>query len=99
MLYGQLHEGLHYEIMRAPGVTGVDSYNVLCIAAKSEERRLQELKKRQQYGKVSIGSKPPARSSLTSKNTSNSAPRDVVVVGLAPRSVHVLCVKSLDTYS
>ena len=59
LLYGQLHEGLRYEIMRAPGVSGVDSYNALCIAAKSEERRLQELRKRQQYGKVSVGSKPP----------------------------------------
>ena len=53
-------------------MSGVDSYNALCIAAKSEERRLQELKKRQQYSKVSVGSKPPARSSLTSKNTTNS---------------------------
>ena len=36
----RLHEGLRYEIMRAAGVSGVDSYNALCIAAKSEERRL-----------------------------------------------------------
>ena len=49
LLYGQLHEGLRYEVMKAPGVSGVDSYSALCIAAKSEERRLQELKKRQQY--------------------------------------------------
>jgi len=37
LLYGQLHEGLCYEIMKAPGVSGVDSYSALCIAAKSEE--------------------------------------------------------------
>ena len=44
MLYGQLHEGLRYEVMKAPGVSGVDSYSALCIAAQSEERRLQELR-------------------------------------------------------
>ena len=42
-MYGQLHEGLRFEIIKAPGVSGVDSYSSLCIAAKSEERRLQEL--------------------------------------------------------
>ena len=35
-----------------PGVSGVDSYSSLCIAAKNEERRLKELEKRQQYNKA-----------------------------------------------
>ena len=48
LLYSQLHEGLRYEIMKAPSVSGVDFYSSLCVAAKSEERRLQELRKRQQ---------------------------------------------------
>ena len=26
LLYGQLHEGLRYEIMKAPGVSGVDLF-------------------------------------------------------------------------
>ena len=73
MLYGQLHEGLRYEVMKAPGVSGVDSYSALCIAAKSEERRLQELRKRQQYNKVPTGSRPPARPPLSSKNASSSS--------------------------
>lgn len=38
---------------------GVDSNTVLCLAVKSEQRRLQELQKRQQYSKSGIGSKPP----------------------------------------
>ena len=57
LLYGQLHEGLKYEIIKAPGVSGVDSYSALHLAAKNEERRLQELKKRQQYSKAE-SSKP-----------------------------------------
>ena len=62
LLYSQLHEGLRYEIMRAPSVSGVDSYSALCIAAKSEERRLQELRKRQQYHKqATLDKKPPPR--------------------------------------
>ena len=73
MLYGQLHEGLCYEIMKAPGVSGVDSYSALCIAAKSEERRLQELRKRQQYHKVSTGTRPPVRPPLSSKSASRSS--------------------------
>ena len=65
LLYGQLHEGLRYEIIRAPGVSGVDSYSSLCIAAKNEERRLQELKKRQQYSKAE--SRPLPRAPPPSK--------------------------------
>ena len=49
LLHGQLHEGLRYEIIKAPGVSGVDSYGSLCIAAKNEEPRL---KKMQQYSKA-----------------------------------------------
>lgn len=53
LLYGQLHEGLRYDIMKAPAVSGAQSYETLCVAAKSEERRLAELRKRQQYRKAS----------------------------------------------
>ena len=35
LLYSQLHEGLKYEIVRAPSVSGIDSYVALCLAAKS----------------------------------------------------------------
>ena len=46
LLYAQLQEGLKYELMRAPAVS---DYQTLCVAAKSEERRLAELQKRRQY--------------------------------------------------
>ena len=49
LLYGQLQEGLRHKIMEAPAVSGATDYKSLCIAAKTEERRLAELKKRRQY--------------------------------------------------
>ena len=49
LLYAQLQEGLKYELMKAPSVSGALSYQALCVAAKSEERRLAELRKRKQY--------------------------------------------------
>ena len=35
--------------MRSPAVFGAQSYKELCLAAKNEEKRLSELKKRQAY--------------------------------------------------
>ena len=49
LLYTQLLEGLRMDLMRSPAVSGAHSYTELSIAARSEEQRLQELKKRQQY--------------------------------------------------
>ena len=49
LLHGQLQEGLRYALMKAPAVSGARDYQELCTAAKNEERRLNELIKRQQY--------------------------------------------------
>ena len=49
LLYGQLQEGLRHRIMEAPAVSGATNYQALCLAAKAEEKRLAELKKRRQY--------------------------------------------------
>ena len=49
LLYAQLQEGLKYDLMKAPAVSGALNYQALCVAAKSEERRLAELQKRRQY--------------------------------------------------
>ena len=49
LLYAQFQEGLKYDLMRAPAVSGALKYQALCVAAKSEERRLAELQKRRQY--------------------------------------------------
>ena len=49
LLYGQLQEGLKYDIMKSPAVSGAQKYSELCVSARNEERRLAELRKRQQY--------------------------------------------------
>ena len=62
LLYGQLYEGLCYNIMLSPAVSGSQGYKELCTAAKGEERRLAALKQRQQYTKPSsapVNSTPP----------------------------------------
>uniref|UniRef100_A0A1X7SUF3 CCHC-type domain-containing protein n=1 Tax=Amphimedon queenslandica TaxID=400682 RepID=A0A1X7SUF3_AMPQE len=49
LLYAQLQEGLRYELMKAPGVSGALNYQALCVAARNEEKRLAELHRRRQY--------------------------------------------------
>ena len=49
LLYSQLQEGLRYNLIKSPAVSGAESYGQLCIAAKREEKRLNELARRQQY--------------------------------------------------
>ena len=49
LLHGQLQEGLRYEIMRAPAVSGSHGYKELCLASRNEEKRLVELKRRQYW--------------------------------------------------
>ena len=49
LLHGQLQDGLRYEIMKAPAVSDVQSYNELCLVSQNEEKHLLELNKRLQY--------------------------------------------------
>ena len=49
LLYGQLQEGLEHQIMESPAVSGATDYQSLCLAAKTEEKRLAEIQKRCQY--------------------------------------------------
>ena len=65
LLYGQLQEALRYELMRAPAVLG---YQELCVAAKNE-KRLAELRKRQQYSKSSQQAEKSKPSVDTQKQT------------------------------
>ena len=53
LLHGQLQEGLRYDIMKAPAVSGSHGYKELCLASRNEEKRLAELAKRRQYSKPS----------------------------------------------
>ena len=67
LLYGQLYEGLRYNIMLSPAVSGSQGYRELTTAAKAEERRLAALKQRQEYTKVpSSTSTPPLQTDRTS---------------------------------
>ena len=49
LLFGQMHEGLQYELMESPAVSGATGYKQLCQAARSEERRLLDLEKRRRF--------------------------------------------------
>ena len=58
LLHGQLQEGLRHELMRAPGVSGAQTYQELCLASRNEKKRLAELRKRQQYQRPVVGPAP-----------------------------------------
>ena len=84
LLHGQLQEGLQHEIMRAPAVSGAQTYRELCVAARNEEKRLDELRKRKQY-------QGPVKDHLRSRNTDKySGPKEkrkypVESIGPAPQ--------------
>ena len=52
LLYGQLHERLHYNLMKAPAVSGATRQ--LCEAARSEEGWQLQLARRQHYQSMSV---------------------------------------------
>ena len=68
LLYGQLQEGLHLQLMAGPAVSGAKGYQELCIASKNEEKRLADLKRRQEYAH---SSHPPPRQSPRPRQTSD----------------------------
>ena len=81
LLYGQLQDGLRVQLMRGPAVSGARSYQELCIAAKNEEKRLADLKKREEYSKPHTGNTSPSQRSSKFKQTagpsgSGSHPHD-----------------------
>lgn len=89
LLYGQLMEGLKYELVRGPSVSGAQTYKELCTATNSEERRLAALRKRQQYDKLGRGN--PAKVSNPSPPSGGSSggqPRRAVPVAQASTSAH-----------
>ena len=49
ILFGQLQDGLKFNIMKSPAVSGCQSYQDLKVAAKNEEKRLIELRRCQRY--------------------------------------------------
>ena len=68
LLFAQMQEGLKYDLILAPAVSGAQCYEQLCGAAKNEERRLAALKKRQEYGDTTSSHLPtrvPGKSTTT----------------------------------
>ena len=65
LLYGQLQEGLHLQLMRAPAVSGSKNYQEPVIAAKNEERRLADFKRRQEYVRSSTSQTPSKQKNST----------------------------------
>ena len=59
LLHGQLQDGLKHELMRAPAVPGAQNFLKLCVASRNEEKRLIELKRRQQCGRTTKNSQSP----------------------------------------
>ena len=53
LLHGHLQDGLRYKIIKAPAVSGAQTYSELCLASQNEEKRLLELKKKLQYQQTS----------------------------------------------
>ena len=72
LLHGQLQEGLRYEIMKAPAVSGSHGYKELCLASRNEEKRLVELAKRRQYLKTPRTSTPAKNQREQSTKDSNA---------------------------
>ena len=70
LLHGQLQDGLRYEIMKAPAVSGAQSYPELCLTSRNEKKRLLELKKRLQYRQPSAPTFRPARATNAPNGTS-----------------------------
>ena len=58
LLYGQLYEGLTYDVMQSPAVSGAQTYQELCTAAKGEEKRLAALKQRRHLTKATPSPQP-----------------------------------------
>ena len=75
-LYGQMQEGLKHNLMHSPNVSGALTYWELVMAAKNEERRQSELKKRRQYQNPpkTPATAPTIRKSPSNAGTSPSKP-------------------------
>ena len=71
LLHRQMQEGLRYDIMKAPAVSGSHSYKELCLASRDEEKRLAELAKRRQY-------LAPLQQSTSKETASDQMPKNQV---------------------
>lgn len=61
ILFGQLQDGMKFTLMQSPAVSGSQSYKDLCMTSRNEEKRLAELRRRQQYQKSHENHPPPRK--------------------------------------
>jgi len=59
--------------MRGPAVSGATKYQELCVAAKNEEKRLAELRRRQQYSKATQPKQSSVEHTRTTTTVTHSA--------------------------
>ena len=74
LLYGQLQEGLCDNLMRSPAVSGACDYQELCLSAKTEEKRQEELLRRQKY-RGQLGRAPTGRALPVEKQPIDNRPQ------------------------
>ena len=56
LLYGKLQDGLRIDLIsKDPAISGAQNYHKLCMAARNEEKRLAELKRKRQYAQGTSG--------------------------------------------
>ena len=85
-LFSQLQAGLKLMLMESPAVSGSLTYKQLCVAAKQEEKRLLELKRRRQHLERQVRY-PAARHTPSSNDGSKSdsstgkPPRECYICG------------------
>ena len=58
LLFGQMQEGIKFELMESPAVSGATDYKQLCLSARNEEKRLAELEKRCHSMRIPAGPQP-----------------------------------------
>ena len=69
LLYSQIQDGF----MESPAVSGATDYKQLCLAARSEEKRLAELEKRRRFLKQTAVAPQPT-TPITNSGTENPPP-------------------------
>ena len=76
LLYCQLQEGLRLQLMKGPAVSGARNYKELSLAAKNEEKRLADLKRRQEHSKLHTDpTSPPQRQTNKPRQSTGTIPQ------------------------
>ena len=72
LLHSQLQEGLLDAILQTPTVSGAQTYEELCLAAKNEEKRQANMKRREKYRKGGSATESGAKKQSYHEHTTAS---------------------------